>query len=166
VQVAGTSLAGMSDEALSHFRNRTVGFVFQSFHLIPNVSALENVILPGHFSFQLDMEDSLARAKGLLEKVGLDGKRHLLPSQLSGGERQRVAIARALFMKPQILLCDEPTGTLDAATGAGVIELFKTLNREKLTVVAVTHEDAMRNAASRVVEFRSGRLHESLRALP
>ncbi|NMO21315.1 ABC transporter ATP-binding protein [Pyxidicoccus fallax] len=158
VEVGGVKLRGLDDKALARFRNTHVGFVFQSFHLIPNLSALENVLLPSHFG--ASREDARKRAEAMLERVGLGAKKDRAPVRLSGGERQRVAIARALFTGPKLLLCDEPTGNLDAATGDGVIQLFKELHREGLTVLAVTHEDRMSAAARRVLRLKEGRLVE------
>ncbi len=155
VTVAGTKLAGLGDRALAKFRNESVGFVFQSFHLIQGLSALENVSLPAAFS---DSEGDGARAREALARVGLGEKTSRLPSQLSGGERQRVAIARSLFNRPKVLLCDEPTGNLDVQTADEVIALFKSLNAEGLTILAVTHEDRLRSAASRVITLADGRL--------
>jgi len=134
VTVAGVRLTGLDDAALARFRNTSIGLVFQSFHLISGLDAQSNVALPAFFGARGD-------AKAALERVGLGAKAHRQPSQLSGGERQRVAIARALFSKPKVLFCDEPTGNLDAATGADIIALFKSLNAEGLTVLAVTHEE-------------------------
>lgn len=156
VTVAGTRLSKLSDGALSRFRNESVGFVFQSFHLVMGLSALDNVLLPAAFS--PTEGGSQAQAKEALARVGLGDKAARLPSQLSGGERQRVAIARALFNRPKVLLCDEPTGNLDAQTADEVIGLFKSLNAEGLTIVAVTHEDRLRQAATRVVTLSDGRL--------
>jgi putative ABC transport system ATP-binding protein len=161
VEVAGTRVTGLSDAALARFRNAKVGFIFQSFHLVPNLSALENVLLPSHFGAGGPSDGSArARAEKVLARVGLGQKLDRVPSRLSGGERQRVAIARALFTGPQVLLCDEPTGNLDAATGAGIIALFEELHREGLTLLAVTHEDRMSNAARRVLRLKEGRLVE------
>jgi putative ABC transport system ATP-binding protein len=155
VTVAGTKLAGLSDRALSRFRNESVGFVFQSFHLVQGLTALENVALPSAFAEKDGSDD---RAREALTRVGLGEKTQRLPSQLSGGERQRVAIARALFNRPQVLLCDEPTGNLDAQTADEVIALFKSLNAEGLTIIAVTHEDRLRSAASRILTLTDGKL--------
>lgn len=155
VTVAGTRLDGLPDAALSRFRNETVGFVFQSFHLMSGVSALENVLLPARFS-ATPVNDLEGRAKAALERVGLTSHAARSPGQLSGGERQRVAIARALFSAPKVLLCDEPTGNLDAETADGVVALFKQLNASGLTIVAVTHEDRLRGAASRVLTLSKG----------
>ncbi len=157
VEVAGTRLRGLGDAALSRFRNEQVGFVFQSFHLVPGLTALDNVALPAAFGASA-RADVVAQAHEALARVGLGDKAGRLPSQLSGGERQRVAIARALFNRPKVLLCDEPTGNLDAQTADEVVALFGELNRAGLTVVAVTHEDRLRAAASRVVTLVAGRL--------
>jgi putative ABC transport system ATP-binding protein len=162
VEVAGVKLSGLSEKELARFRNANVGFVFQSFHLIPNLSALENVLLPSHFG--VITVDARKRAEALLERVGLLAKKDRAPVRLSGGERQRVAIARALFTGPKLLLCDEPTGNLDAATGAGVISLFQELHREGLTVLAVTHEERMSSAARRVLRLKEARLVEEPQA--
>lgn len=156
VTVAGTRLQGLNDAALATFRNRSVGFVFQSFHLVPGLSALENVCLPSFFA----PAEAFSRPQGMqaLERVGLASKASRQPQQLSGGERQRVAIARALFTQPKVLLCDEPTGNLDASTGGEIIELFKSLHREGLTVLAVTHEERVSAAAQRVLTLANGSL--------
>jgi putative ABC transport system ATP-binding protein len=158
VEVGGVKLRGMRDQELARFRNSHVGFVFQSFHLIPNLSAVENVLLPSHFGAV--SLDARKRAEAMLDRVGLLSKKDRAPVRLSGGERQRVAIARALFTGPKLLLCDEPTGNLDAATGAGVIQLFHELHREGLTVLAVTHEERMSSAARRVLRLKEGKLVE------
>ncbi|OJT27238.1 macrolide ABC transporter ATP-binding protein [Archangium sp. Cb G35] len=161
VEVAGVKLSGLKDKELARFRNQHVGFVFQSFHLIPNLSAVENVLMPSHFGAA--SPEARRRAESLLDRVGLLAKKDRAPVRLSGGERQRVAIARALFTGPRLLLCDEPTGNLDAATGAGVITLFEELNREGITLLAVTHEDRMSSAARRVLRLKEGRLVEETR---
>ncbi|KFA93597.1 ABC transporter ATP-binding protein [Archangium violaceum] len=161
VEVAGVKLSGLKDKELARFRNQHVGFVFQSFHLIPNLSAVENVLMPSHFGAA--SPEARKRAESLLDRVGLLAKKDRAPVRLSGGERQRVAIARALFTGPRLLLCDEPTGNLDAATGAGVITLFEELNREGITLLAVTHEDRMSSAARRVLRLKEGRLVEETR---
>lgn len=158
VKVGGVTLGGLKDKDLARFRNTHVGFVFQSFHLIPNLSALENVLLPSYFGPRTP--EAVKRAEALLERVGLGAKKDRAPVRLSGGERQRVAIARALYGGPRLLLCDEPTGNLDATTGDGVIQLFRELHREGLTVLAVTHEERMSAAARRVLRLKEGKLVE------
>ena len=155
VSVAGQRITGLSDGALAGYRNQKVGFVFQAFHLVPGLSALGNVLLPSLFAAE---STASTRGQQVLEQVGLGEKAARLPSQLSGGERQRVAIARALLHSPCVLLCDEPTGNLDAVTADEVIGLFSKLNREGLTVVAVTHETRLRDAATRVLTLENGRL--------
>jgi putative ABC transport system ATP-binding protein len=164
VEVGGVKLSGLKDRELARFRNTHVGFVFQSFHLIPNLSAVENVLMPSHFG--PGTADERKRAEAMLDRVGLLSKKDRAPVRLSGGERQRVAIARALFTGPKLLLCDEPTGNLDSTTGAGVIQLFHELHREGLTVLAVTHEDRMSSAARRVLRLKEGRLVEEPSTLP
>jgi len=158
--VAGQRLRGLSRVALARLRNRSVGFVFQSFNLVPAFPALENVLLPGLLRHG-DGEplDALrVRALAALERVGLGAKSHARPARLSGGERQRVAIARALLTRPALLLADEPTGNLDAATGEAIIRLFGDLAREGTAVLVVTHEERVSRAASRVLTLREGRL--------
>jgi putative ABC transport system ATP-binding protein len=156
VEVAGEKLRGLDDQKLSHFRNARVGFVFQSFHLVQGLTAAQNVSLPAFFNGRSD--GTGARAVECLERVGLAAKAQRAPAQLSGGERQRVAIARALFSKPKLLLCDEPTGNLDGATGAEIIALFQSLHQEGLTLLAVTHEERVSKAASRSLQLKEGRL--------
>ena len=158
VTVAGSRLTGLTDSALSRFRNQQVAFVFQSFHLVPGLSAADNVALPAFFGGVGSDDEVQTRARQALERVGLKEKMDRLPAQLSGGERQRVAIARALFTQPKVLFCDEPTGNLDASTGSDVIALFGQLNSEGLTVLAVTHEERVSVAARRVLQLREGRL--------
>ena len=164
VSVGGVRVTGLKDKPLAAFRNRTVGFVFQSFHLIPNMSAVDNVMLPSFFGVQAPSPTDRRRAEASLDRVGLGGKSERLPTRLSGGERQRVAIARALFAQPRVLLCDEPTGNLDAATGGEIIRLFRSLNDEGLTILTVTHEDGLSAAAGRVLRLRDARLVEGSRA--
>jgi putative ABC transport system ATP-binding protein len=157
--VEGVALEGLGDRALARFRHAQVGFVFQSFHLISNLSARDNVMLPAFFGGGTPGAAERARADEVLARVGLGPKAHRLPTQLSGGERQRVAIARALFGRPKVLLCDEPTGNLDGATGGEIITLFRSLNEEGLTLLAVTHEARVSSAAGRVLHLRDGKLH-------
>jgi len=160
VEVAGHTLRGLSDTALAGCRNRTGGCVFQSFNLLAPLTALENVMLPSYFGArpEADLEKAATAA---LDRVGLAHKARRRPAELSGGERQRVAIARALFGRPQVILCDEPTGNLDARTGAEVIDFFgKLVKDEGLTLLVVTHEDRVSRAAGRVLRLRDGKLVE------
>jgi putative ABC transport system ATP-binding protein len=158
--VAGQRLRGLSGRALAALRNRQIGFVFQSFNLVPALPALENVLLPGLLSQDAPEPYARLRARALaaLERVGLAGKAHVRPARLSGGERQRVAIARALLARPAVLLADEPTGNLDAVTGETVIGLFGELAREGAAVLVVTHEERVSGAARRVLTLRDGRI--------
>jgi putative ABC transport system ATP-binding protein len=148
-----------SESSLARLRNTSIGFVFQAFNLLDHLTCLGNVVLPAAFS--TDSKDALARGREALARVGLGqfGERH--PSELSGGQKQRVAIARALFAKPRLLLCDEPTGNLDSATGAEVIEFFQKLNHDDgVTLVIVTHERRVSSIAQRVVAMRDGNIVE------
>ena len=162
VQVAGVKLGALDDKGLARFRNREIGFVFQSFHLIPNLTAIENVLLPAYFDPRSINGEHRHRAEEVLSRVGMIGKKDRVPAQLSGGERQRVAIARALFARPKVLFCDEPTGNLDSVTGREVIDLFRALHQEGLTVLVVTHEERMSAAAQRILRLRDGRLADEL----
>ncbi len=158
-EVAGLDLAKLSDEGLARYRNEHVGFVFQSFNLVPPLTVLQNVLLPSYFAPKENVAEARGRALEALDRVGLGSKGHRLPAQLSGGERQRVALARALFRKPRLLLADEPTGSLDADTAEGVIALLRELNeRDGLTLVVVTHEERVSRAARRIVRLRDGLL--------
>jgi putative ABC transport system ATP-binding protein len=158
-EVAGLGLGKLSDRELARYRNEQVGFVFQSFNLVPPLTALQNVLLPSYFAQGESVAAARGRALAALDRVGLGSKGHRLPSQLSGGERQRVALARALFRKPRLLLADEPTGSLDPDTAQGVIALLRELNeRDGLTLVVVTHEERVSSAARRIVRLRDGLL--------
>jgi putative ABC transport system ATP-binding protein len=157
--VAGASLRSMDESARAELRNRRIGFIFQSFNLLPGLTALQNVMLPGVLRRGSGGFDALRdRAQAALERVGLGEKAASRPARLSGGERQRVAIARALSAEPALLLADEPTGNLDAETGEGIIRLFAELAGGGLTVLVVTHEERVSRAAGRVLHLRDGRL--------
>lgn len=160
IRIAGQDIRRLSDRQLSAFRNKTVGFVFQQFNLLAPLSALENVLLPSHFDPSGEPRTALReRAQKALERVGLGEKLSRRPAQLSGGERQRVAIARALFARPRLVLCDEPTGNLDARTGQAIIDLFRELVAEQaMTLIVVTHETRLSQAAGRVVTLSDHRL--------
>jgi putative ABC transport system ATP-binding protein len=156
IEVAGVDIARLGEDALARFRRDTLGYVFQSFHLIPTLTAAENVAVPLEIA---GVADAPARARALLDEVGLAARAHHYPAQLSGGEQQRVAIARAVTLGPPLLLADEPTGNLDSATGAQIIELLLRLHRERgATLVLVTHDEALARHAGRVVRLRDGRI--------
>jgi putative ABC transport system ATP-binding protein len=153
VQLDGQDLAALDEDARARLRREKVGFVFQSFHLIPTLTARENIQVP----LELRGEDGRGRADELLERVGLKDRGHHYPAQLSGGEQQRVALARAFSHRPLILFADEPTGNLDAATGARIIELMSELNRELgTTLVLVTHDPDLASRARRVIRLLDG----------
>ena len=153
VVLDGQDLSALDEDERSLLRGKKVGFVFQSFHLIPTLTARENVQVP----LELRGEEAMQRAEELLERVGLAGRGHHYPAQLSGGEQQRVAVARAFSHRPAILFADEPTGNLDAATGATVIDLMVELNRElATTLVLVTHDPELASRARRVLRLRDG----------
>lgn len=158
LRVGGLDLVGASDLDLAHYRNRRVGFVFQSFHLDGRRSALENVILPLYFG-QASLTRGRERARALLQRVGMGELCHRPVQRLSGGQRQRVAVARALICQPELLLADEPVGHLDDATAESVTELLIELHREQgLTLVATAHDDRLLGHAGRVLELSAGRL--------
>ena len=157
VTVRGERVDRMRDADATRFRLRNIGFVFQRFYLMPALSAIENVELP-MAEAGVSKGDRRARAHELLAYVGLAGRAHHRPAQMSGGEQQRVAIARALANRPALLLADEPTGELDAATGADVIALLGRLNTDGTTVIVVTHDENLAQAAKRVVHMRDGQV--------
>jgi putative ABC transport system ATP-binding protein len=152
--IAGQELNGLSDAKRTRLRREQIGFVFQHFGLMPTLTVRENIALPALFTRRQVRQ----RADELLDKVGLAARRNHRPHELSGGEMQRVAIARALINGPQILLADEPTGNLDSQTGETILQLFKQLQKEGLTIVVVTHNEALSNAAERHLTLRDGRL--------
>ncbi len=156
LRVAGQDLTTLSEAALTRFRRQTVGFVFQAFNLIPNLTALENVMLPMEFN-GVPASERRERAGARLERVGLGKRVGHAPRELSGGEQQRVAIARALANDPPLVLADEPTGNLDSKTGQLIYELLKEIARER-TVVVVTHAEVLAQMADRVVHIKDGRL--------
>jgi putative ABC transport system ATP-binding protein len=153
----GADVSHLDRDRLASIRNRTIGFVFQSFHLLPRTSAVENVELPLLYSAEaLSWKQIHERATSALELLGLGDRRHHTPAELSGGQQQRVAIARALVTQPRLLLADEPTGNLDSRTSLEIMDVFQRLNRDGLTIVMVTHEPEMARFASRVVVLRDG----------
>jgi putative ABC transport system ATP-binding protein len=157
VSVDGIDLGGLGPNKLSDFRREYLGFVFQSFYLVPYLTALENVMLP--LTVQPGMNGTAgAAAQDALRKVGLDAKSRRFPSQLSGGEQERVAIARAIVNKPPVILADEPTGNLDTKTGDQVLDMLQELNREGHTIVMVTHNVENAKRAGRTIEIRDGQV--------
>lgn len=159
ITVAGESLTGKSEEALAKFRRDNIGIIFQSFHLIPTMNAIENVAIPLEFK---GAKDAMAKAGQGLTSVGLGHRMSHYPGQLSGGEQQRVAIARAVTSGAKILLADEPTGNLDQETGSKIIDLlFKLKERENATLFLVTHDRALAKRCNRIIEVRDGLVSES-----
>ena len=157
--LAGENIISSSESKLSEIRLNSIGFVFQSFHLLPRQSAAENVALPLLYA-GVPKKERRARAVRALERVGLGDRVDFKPNQLSGGQCQRVAIARAIVNNPKILLADEPTGALDSQSGAQIMELFQTLNDEGVTVVMITHDMDVANHAKRVLHIRDGQFAE------
>ena len=154
----GKDVSHMTDDELSDIRNREIGFVFQGFNLIAGLTALENVELPLLYA-GVGKRERRQRAKAALEKVGLAQRMMFKPTQLSGGQKQRVAIARAIVNNPKLLLADEPTGALDTKSGDQVMELFKELNDDGVTIVMITHEPDIARCAKRIMYIRDGELH-------
>jgi putative ABC transport system ATP-binding protein len=159
----GEDVGDFDDDQLADFRSRRIGFVFQSFQLLPRLSALQNVELPMAYA-GVPKARRKARAADLLDRVGLGTRMGHRPTQMSGGQQQRVAIARSLANNPDLLLADEPTGALDTATGVEVLALFKQLNAEGLTLVMVTHDNEVATQARRRIAFRDGRIVEDNRS--
>jgi putative ABC transport system ATP-binding protein len=158
IRLDGEEISRMSEDRLAALRGRKIGFVFQSYQLIPTLTAEENVLLPAELAGETGAE-AVRRARALLETVGLAGRLDHYPVQLSGGEQQRVALARAFIRKPPLLLADEPTGNLDSKNGQQVLELLLSLNRQEgTTLVLVTHDRELAGHASRIVTLRDGRI--------
>ncbi|MCS7030018.1 MAG: ABC transporter ATP-binding protein [Gloeomargarita sp. SKYG116] len=159
----GENVARCSSAQLAHIRNQQIGFVFQQFHLLPQLTALENVMLPLVYA-GVPPRERQQRARLALEQVGLGHRLHNKPNQLSGGQQQRVAIARAMVNQPALLLADEPTGALDSRTSQEVMDLFAELHQQGVTIVMVTHEADIARRAERIIWFRDGQvLHDHLR---
>ncbi|MDR8523588.1 ABC transporter ATP-binding protein [Shewanella fidelis] len=151
-------VAELDDDALSTVRNKEIGFVFQSFHLLPRLSALQNVLLPLRYSTEPNQDPAYAHE--LLDRVGLGSRHDHRPNQLSGGQRQRVAIARSLVNRPAILLADEPTGALDSKTSVEIMALFTELHKAGQTIILVTHEEEVAAYAQRIIRMRDGDIVE------
>ncbi len=160
VEVLGVDTRKAGDAKRAELRNKSIGFVFQAFNLLDHKTVLDNVILPA--SFSASHKDAVGRGREALRRVNLSDYAHRHPGELSGGQKQRVAIARALFSEPKLLLCDEPTGSLDSETGKEVIDFFRELNaKEGLTLLIVTHERRVSSVAKRVIAMRDGLLVET-----
>lgn len=169
VWVDGRDLGALGDRDLARYRRNSVGFVFQAYHLLDHLSCAENVALAARFgdAGASRAKNERARAEEILELVGLPGSADRSPTRLSGGERQRVAIARALFNRPRLLLLDEPTGNLDTATGAEILDLLSTLHNEMgLTLLAATHDGAIEAAGRRLLRMSDGLLNDAARDAP
>ena len=157
VYFEGADIYDLDENARAAFRNRKVGFVFQFFHLLPELSALENVLLPSILKSWWERKNNLGRALELLKRLGLSGRLGHRPQTLSGGEQQRVAICRALINHPQLLLCDEPTGNLDSENGENILRLLTELNqKEKITILMVTHDKDIAKGAGRIIHLKDG----------
>ena len=153
-------IENLEESELAQIRGRKIGFVFQTFNLIPTLTALENVMLPMTFQ-EVGREEKLERAEKILKKVGLEHRKNHFPNELSGGEGQRVAIARALANNPEVILADEPTGNLDSKTGKEIMKIFTDLNKKGKTIILVTHDLDLTKYATKVLKLRDGRLEES-----
>ncbi|MBI1845957.1 MAG: ABC transporter ATP-binding protein [Candidatus Rokubacteria bacterium] len=163
IAIDGVEITTLAEDALARLRRDTIGYVFQSFHLIPTLTALENVAVPLELAGAAPVRP---RARALLDAVGLADRAAHYPAQLSGGEQQRVAIARAVALRPRLLLADEPTGNLDSSTGGQIIDLLLELHRDfEATLVLVTHDPAIAAVADRILTLRDGRLVADKRAL-
>jgi len=159
IVLSGTDITNLSEDALAPFRNRTIGYVFQSFHLVPSLTAIENIAFPAELNRD---PQAVQKAEELLHRVGLSQRKNNFPHQLSGGEKQRIAICRALINKPQIVFADEPTGNLDSANGKNIMELLLELRREfKTTLVLATHSSEISRQADHVFRLLDGRMIHS-----
>jgi ABC-type lipoprotein export system ATPase subunit len=156
IELDGTRLEHAREQALARLRQEKIGFVFQAFHLLPELSGIENVLLPGRIGRD---RQALERGRALVEELGLDGAARRLPALLSGGEQQRLAVARALVNDPLLVLADEPTGNLDPESGEQVVELLRRIASVGKAVLAVTHEERVVERADRILRLESGKLH-------
>lgn len=157
IEIAGTNLDGISDRRLAAFRNANLGFVFQSFHLMPKLDAVDNVALPLLYA-GVSLKERRARAVEALNSVGLGDRIHFRPNQLSGGQCQRVAIARAIVTRPTLLLADEPTGALDTKAGNQIMDIFRSLSNDGMTIIMITHEPAIAECADKTYHILDGEL--------
>ena len=158
----GKLVSQLQDDELASIRNKEIGFVFQSFHLLSKNSALENVMLPLKYAGSNKIE-AITRSNKVLDQVGLSNRANHAPSELSGGQQQRVAIARALVNKPSILFADEPTGNLDSKTGADVMNLFKDLNENGQTIIIITHEESIAQQSKRIITIMDGLIKSDIK---
>ena len=156
-ELEGQNLKDLTDDQLADIRNKHIGFVFQSFHLLPKMDALENVALPLLYA-GVPLKERQQRAEEALKAVGLEERIHFLPNQLSGGQCQRVAIARAMVGKPTMLLADEPTGALDTKSGNQIMEIFRQLSRDGMTIIMITHEQSIAECADKIYHILDGEL--------
>ena len=154
----GQDIGSLSDDALSDIRNQSIGFVFQNFHLLPKMTALDNVALPLLYR-GVSQKDRRVRAEAALKLMGLGDRMDFYPNQLSGGQQQRVAIARAIVGNPRLLLADEPTGALDTASGVQIMDIFRRLSRRGITIIMITHELSIARCADKIYHILDGRLH-------
>jgi putative ABC transport system ATP-binding protein len=158
VEVMGSDITHMKDQARTLFRRERIGFIFQQYNLLPSLTAAENSALP-LIAAGMNFEEAVQKARVILERIGMEGQTEKLPRQLSGGQQQRVAIARALVHEPQLIVCDEPTAALDAKTGQGVMQILRDVAAEKSrAVLVVTHDNRIYNFADRILEMSDGRL--------
>ena len=156
-ELDGKNLKDLSDDALAEIRNKHIGFVFQHFHLMPKMDAVENVALPLLYA-GVPLKERRERAEEALKAVGLEERMHFLPNQMSGGQCQRVAIARAMVGKPDLLLADEPTGALDTKSGAQIMDIFRRLSEEGMTIIMITHEHSIAECADKIYHILDGEL--------
>ena len=154
----GQDIGSMSDDALADVRNQSIGFVFQNFHLLPKMTALDNVALPLLYR-GVSLKDRRTRAEAALKLMGLGERMDFYPNQLSGGQQQRVAIARAIVGNPKLLLADEPTGALDTASGVQIMDIFRRLSQRGITIIMITHELGIAQCADKIYHILDGRLH-------
>ncbi|MBQ9441836.1 MAG: ABC transporter ATP-binding protein [Selenomonadaceae bacterium] len=160
-KLLGKEVSHLSDDELAAIRNKTIGFIFQNFNLLPKLTSLENVALPSVYA-GLKAKDRLEMAMDALKKVSLEDRAEHLPSELSGGQRQRVAIARAIAMKPAIIMADEPTGNLDTKSTGEIMEIFRDLHKDGSTIILVTHEPDIAQAADRQILVRDGKIEKDI----